>query len=114
MKVGHLQVIFKLPMNILLSEAPGCWPKEELAYVEWYRVSRTPGAHHNMYTVSKLGEPARDMVLLRTIRQACQLIPTAARKEAWGSEWTSKNVLDQCNSFLLNNWASKYTYQTIW
>jgi len=72
MKVGCLQVIFKLPTKILLSEAPSCWPKEELAYVEWYRVSQTPGSHHNMYTVSKPGEPTGDVVLLRTIRQACQ------------------------------------------
>ncbi|KIM60377.1 hypothetical protein SCLCIDRAFT_92867, partial [Scleroderma citrinum Foug A] len=51
MKVGCLQVIFKLPRKILLSEAPSCWPKEELTYIEWYKVSHTPGKHHNMYTV---------------------------------------------------------------
>ncbi|KIM61139.1 hypothetical protein SCLCIDRAFT_122751, partial [Scleroderma citrinum Foug A] len=37
MKVGRLHVIFKLPTTILLSEAPSSWPREELAYVEWYR-----------------------------------------------------------------------------
>ena len=70
--------------------------------------------YHNMYTVSKPREPSGDVVLLRTIRQACQLIPTAPRKEMWPLAWMTQNVLDLCNSFLLNNWASKYTYQTLW
>ncbi|KIM53735.1 hypothetical protein SCLCIDRAFT_138349 [Scleroderma citrinum Foug A] len=81
MKVGCLCIIFKLPTTILLSEAPSSWPREELAYVEWYKISRTPGEYHNMYKVSKPREPSGDIVLLRTIRQACQLIPTAPRKE---------------------------------
>jgi len=103
MKVGHLQVIFKLPRKILLSEAPSCWPKEELAYIEWYKVLHMPGKHHNMYTVSKPSEMVGKVVLLRTIRQACQLIPNAPRKATWSPQWTSKNVLDLCSSFVLNN-----------
>ncbi|KAI6046816.1 hypothetical protein EDC04DRAFT_2557607 [Pisolithus marmoratus] len=69
-----LQVIFKLPTKISLSDAPCTWPKEELAYVEWYKISQMPGEYHGMYFISKpYSEPTRGVVLLRTIHQACQL-----------------------------------------
>jgi hypothetical protein len=135
MKVGRLRVVFKLPENLDIwdsPEAPRRWPKGHLAYVEWYRLSAAPGQHHNMFTVNKL--PAQndiipgDIIPLSTIRQSCQLIPykvkTTRKKTAsttskktstrWPKTWTSENVLDQCKSFLLNNWASKHSYQTIY
>lgn len=43
-----------------------------------------------MYKVSKPRELSGDVVLLRTIRQACQLIPTAPRKEVWPLAWTTQ------------------------
>ena len=45
MKVGHLWVIFKLPEvipHLQLINVPS-WPKEPLAYVEWYQLSHSPG-----------------------------------------------------------------------
>lgn len=53
MKVGHLRVIFKLPETVgPLQHAVPSWPKEHLAFVEWYKLSGRPGPHHNMYTVT--------------------------------------------------------------
>ncbi|KAI6007912.1 hypothetical protein EDC04DRAFT_2871611 [Pisolithus marmoratus] len=72
MKIGHLQVIFKLATKISLSDAPCTWPKEELAYVEWYKISQMPGEHHGMYFISKpCSESTRGVVLLSMICQAC-------------------------------------------
>ncbi|KAG1732830.1 hypothetical protein EDB19DRAFT_1896693 [Suillus lakei] len=54
MKVGRLRLIFRLPEIIgLYNEAPVVWPKHHFAYVEWLTVSHSPGAHHNMYSVTK-------------------------------------------------------------
>lgn len=103
------------------------WPKDPLAYVEWYQLSRHPGRHHNMYTVTSSQPPQQqsqhhrafqiipgEVIPLKNIRQTCQLIPLASPGEDWAAEWTSETVLDRCSNFLLNNWSSKYAYQTIW
>lgn len=128
MRIGRLRVIFKLPSSLsLLTQAPANWPKEPLAYIEWYKLSSAPGKYHNMYTISKptsssnpsshilVAAPVQgDIVSIRTIRQSCQLIPASSSHSEWPSEWTSTNVLDTCSSFLLNNWSSKYAYQTLY
>lgn len=128
MRVGRLRLIFKLPERVspLLRTIPS-WPTYPLAYVEWYRMSHHPGSHHNMYTITSLKPPQSaprhskliqispgEVVPLKTIRQSCQLIPLADPGECWPAEWTSTTVLDRCSTFLLNNWASKFAYQTIW
>ena len=127
MKVGHLWVIFKLPEAISHLQLINIqsWPKEPLAYVEWYQLSHSPGQHHNMYSIVSpkpaLRGESRDsrvipgaVVLLKSIRQSCQLIPLEHIGKNWPAEWMSTAVLDQCSTFLLNNWSSKYAYQTIW
>ena len=132
MKVGHLRVIFRLPETLppsLLGISVPCWPKEPLAYVEWYQLSHCPGSHHNMYSVfssqleldsansrhSQLFHTVPgEVVPLKNIRQTCQLIPLVQGEESWPAQWMTGTVLDHCSTFLLNNWASKYAYQTIW
>ena len=129
MKVGRLRVIFKLPevmSHLQLINIPS-WPKEPLAYVEWYQVSHSPGEHHNMYSVvsskpvprvelrnSRVQVTPGAVVPLKAIRQSCQLIPLEHIGDDWPTDWVSTAVLDQCSTFLLNNWSSKYAYQTIW
>ena len=120
MKIGHLRVIFTLPeLNIHGQPAPTIWPKEHLAYIEWYKLSATAGANHNMYLVSKPPASAQgiipgEIVPLKAIRQSCQLIPHTRPNVTWPSSWKSHTVLDLCSSFVLNNWASKFSYQTMW
>ena len=127
MKVGRLKVIFRLPDSIpsMMDGATAAWPKEHLAYVEWLMLSKEPGQHHNMYSVTKaIVQPTDivpgDIVSLSTIHQSCHIIPhlnPKLYKDAdltWPSSWKSTNVLDLCNSFLLNNWSSKFAYQMLW
>ncbi|KAG1731859.1 uncharacterized protein EDB91DRAFT_1238880 [Suillus paluster] len=85
------------------------WPKEHLAYVEWLTLSKQPGRHHNMYSVTKaIGQNNNivpgDIVSLSTIRQSCHLIPHLGPNISWPSSW----------NFLLNNWSSKFAYQMLW
>jgi len=121
MKVGRLKVIFRLPSSIPIMDhdAIVAWPKEHLAYVEWFTVSEHPGQYHNMYSVTNAiiqnnNIVPGDIVPLSTIRQSCHLIPHLGRNVSWPSSWKSTNVLDLCNTFLLNNWSSKFAYQTLW
>ena len=119
-RIGRLRVIFKLPDKLFggIIPSPALWPKSPLAYVEWFTPLR-PSAHpdHNMYAVrtsplSSEGRRPGAIVPLSSIRQSCMLTPAFGRQV--DRDWTSDNVLDLCTSFLVNNWASKYAYQTIW
>lgn len=53
------------------------------------------------------------VVALSSIRQSCMLIPAFSQDGA-PSAWKFDNVLDQSDVFYLNNWLSKYSYQTLY
>ncbi|KAG1737846.1 uncharacterized protein EDB91DRAFT_1054857 [Suillus paluster] len=117
-RIGRLKVIFCLPQQLYGSVHP-VWTKEPLAYVEWYSPLK-PAAedYHEMYSVKKPLPSVVDSTLagkvipLSSIRQTCQLVPNFGRTVPM--DWTSDNVLDRCDSFLLNCFTSKYAYQTLW
>ena len=107
--------------------APEEWATQgPLAYVEWYaNLPASADPVHMMYEVRKLalradGTPAGEIIPLSMIRQSCQLIPRfpKPKKErittTIPTDWTSESVLDRAQNFLLNNWATKYAYQTLW
>ncbi|KAG2348108.1 hypothetical protein BDR05DRAFT_875839, partial [Suillus weaverae] len=119
-RIGRLRLLFKLPQQVYGALAsPEYWPTEPLAYIQWYTTLKTaPEKDHLMYQVKKM--PLRnsnmapaDIVPISSIHQTCQLIPCFG---AGGvpEEWRSENVLDSCDRFLLNNWATKYSYQTLY
>ncbi len=121
-RVGRVKVIFTLPTKI---EAPGThilapssWPKGPLAYVEWY-TCQVSTAHkvHGMYQISKAtdthGRWQGAIIPLTNIRQSCMLFPVFKGVPA-EAKWHYDNVLDRADTFLINNWLSKYSYQTIW
>ncbi|KAI0726073.1 hypothetical protein C8Q72DRAFT_784322 [Fomitopsis betulina] len=132
-RIGHVKVIFKLPDTIYehgsLNEmhTPEEWATQgPLAYVKWYaNLPASADPVHMMYEVRKLplrtdGTPAGEIIPLSMIRQSCQLIPRFPKptKECVvatvPTDWTSDSVLDKAQKFLLNNWASKYSYQILW
>ncbi|KAG2068174.1 hypothetical protein BDR04DRAFT_1129306 [Suillus decipiens] len=100
MKIGRLRY-----------PAPQEWSiRGHLAYIEWYKLSSDMSSHHNMYTVHRPLSPTNgvvegDMVPLHTIQQSSGI--------AWLKTWNTNTVLDKSHFFLLNNWSSKYAYQTL-
>ncbi|KAG1787961.1 uncharacterized protein HD556DRAFT_1245932 [Suillus plorans] len=116
-RIGRLKVIFRLPQQVYGSVQPA-WTKDPLAYVEWYAPLK-PAAedYYELYTVKKPllsldGSLPGRVISLSSIRQTCQLVPNFGRTVP--IDWTSDNVLDKCDSFLLNCFTSKYAYQTLW
>ena len=89
-------------------------------YVEWYTKFTSTADIKNgmMYQVRKAytsTSPHRvqgTILPLSNIHQSCMLFPISP--EDVPIEWTPSNVLDKASSFLVNNWLSKYSYQTIW
>jgi hypothetical protein len=70
-----------------------------------YQVKKMPLRNTNM-------APA-DIIPISSIRQTCQLIPCFGAGVV-PEGWRTDNVLDSCDRFFLNNWATKYAYQTLY
>jgi hypothetical protein len=75
-----------------------------------------------MYKISQAydsqGRQQGSIIPLSNIRQSCMLIPIFPKPKTPEiknlESWTSDNVLDQVNSFLINNFLDLYAFQTIW
>ena len=133
-RIGRVKVVFRLPETVRqyrqsgeTMEAPQQWGQDgPLAYVEWFsKLSDQANEVHMMYEVRKM--PVRvdgcvpgEIMPLSMIRQSCQLIPYFPRPKSADEagfvpeDWTSDTVMDKATRFLLNNWATKYAYQTLW
>lgn len=124
--IGRVKVLFRLPQHLKLigsykTQAPGIWPKSVLAYIEWFTVpSLSSGEQttHNMVTVRKSAllsdsAPPWSIIPVSNIRQSCMLTPNL-QKTSFRTSWTSSNILDSADTFLVNNWTSVYTYKTIY
>ena len=109
--------------------APRKWPQEPLVYIEWYsKLQKTANARHGlMYRIKKVTAPVSStsssskeqipkvqgaIIPLSRIRQSCMLFPVFPASVP--THWTPDNVLDEADTFYINNWLSKYSYQTIW
>lgn len=124
-RVGRVRVIFTLPLEVHTitgaQPAPSNWPKEPLVYIEWYsRLEKSASPRNGMmYRIKKISLNAMDkekvqgtILPLSRIRQSCMLFPTFPSSVP--AHWTTDNILDTASSFYINNWLSKYSYQTIW
>ena len=122
-RIGRVKVIFTLPTILDTSlgpqPAPPHWPKESLAFVEWYSslANSAQARHGMMYLVKKVqnsqGNRVQGAIIpLANIRQSCMLFPTF--DETPDITWTPASSLDLASSFLVNNWLSKYSYQSIY
>ena len=118
--MGRLKDIFCIPQTIdhdgFIGPAPKEWPTVPLAYVTWFtRFKGSPDEDTDMYRI----QPAKDskghaqgsIIPLTDIRQSCMLTPSRA---TWDMTWDTGNILDECDSFFVNNLQSKYSYQTIY
>jgi hypothetical protein len=70
-----------------------------------------------MYYIKKvsgttLGKVQGTILPLARIRQSCMLFPIFP--SSIPAHWTPDSILDHASSFHINNWLSKYSYQTIW
>lgn len=123
-RIGRVKVIFRLPLKIhnSVDHVPSSWPKGPLAYVEWFtKPKQAAEDNHEMYAISKApkrtdGTISCSFIPLGNIRQTCQLFPKYPTTKDLQQipKWTSDTVLDNCQSFFVNNWGSMYAYQTIW
>ncbi|KAJ3884978.1 hypothetical protein GG344DRAFT_59913 [Lentinula edodes] len=113
-KVGRVRVIFSLPEGKLHGLLPAnMTPPKYLAYVEWF--SRFPSraeSYTGLYRLKKQfnrdGTPAASILPMETIKHSVHLYLK------WGgtvpAAWTSENVLDKCQTFLLSPFRDTHMY----
>lgn len=88
---------------------------DHLAYIEWFTpFSAAPDIHHGMYKVSCAlhnGDRQCSIVPIGNVQCSVHLIPKFGAVAP--CEWTTSNMLDQCSTFFVNNFADQDTYVTM-
>ncbi|KAF9038795.1 hypothetical protein BDZ89DRAFT_945691 [Hymenopellis radicata] len=120
-RIGRIRVIFRIPASIAMHgisvKTPNHWPRHALAYVEWYTkpvLSAKAARTHMIPSLSK--SSLWSIIPLTNVRQSAHLSPDFSKcsEDQWDIPVSQSSVLDTCEHFLLNNWLSLYTYQTIY
>ncbi|KAG1893739.1 uncharacterized protein F5891DRAFT_962498 [Suillus fuscotomentosus] len=112
--VARLKVIFRIPDEYVTKMS---LPRQigHLAYVEWFSRSRNKDSNSGMYPISRSyrnGVLDASVIEVDSMFRTCQLAPRFGRRA--NRAWTSNNVLDRCEHFLINNFIDHHTYQSIW
>lgn len=110
-----MRLIFSIPNQaipkIFTPDAP---PAQYLAYVEWFSAFTRPHAHHGLHQVKRSyqnGDRLASVIPLKNIRRSVHLFPRFGKKKP--SHWTSHNVLDLCDTFLVNIFSDRHAFHTM-
>jgi hypothetical protein len=112
-----VKVIFSIPSNhhnqLFVDDVD---VPEHLAYVEWFSPLDTQDQNHGMFKISSLKDSDDGMricsvIPLSDIQRSVHLIPQFGQVAP--PDWTSNNVLDQCNTFYLNDFTDRHLFRMI-
>jgi hypothetical protein len=122
-RIAQLHVVFRIPSHpaaVLFGHTlPG-----PLAYVEWFTIPTIAARDKDarMYKIARSyksgrragGERERQaaVVELDTVIRSCHLGPQFSKVA--NRAWTSNNVLDRAERFLLNNFRDHHSFQTLY
>jgi hypothetical protein len=110
-RVAQVKVVFKLPPSDARFKSLS---SEHLAYIEWFSPFRpSPEPHHGLYQVSRSTQCMnREAAVIEVSRicQSVQLFPCFSRN--WRVDWTPDNVLERCDTFLVNSLQNRKSYLT--
>jgi hypothetical protein len=104
LRVGQVRVIFQLPPQF------GRYP-HPLAYVEWFTALRTKDKVTGMYSITRstrLGRRNAEVISVTCIVRACHLVGKTGREI--DRTWTTDKVLEEANTFWVNNYIDVDTF----
>ncbi|KAG1861617.1 hypothetical protein F4604DRAFT_1882423 [Suillus subluteus] len=113
-RVAQLKVVFHIPDECITKMF---LPRQigHLAYVEWFLRPQNKDSNSGMYPISQSyqnGVQDASVIEVDSIYQTCQLVPRFSRRA--NHAWTSSNVINRCEHFLINNFIDHHTFQSIW
>ena len=113
-QIGQVRVVFKLPPSA--SNRFEALQSKHLAYVEWFSpFSQSPEPHHGLHKVSRAlpsGRRKSAIVEVSRIHQSIHLFPCFGGP--WRSNWNPDNVLESCDTFLVNSFQNRQSYLTVY
>ena len=111
--IGQVRVIFKLPSTSNHFET---LQSKHLAYVEWFSpFTHSPEPLHGLHKVSRaLSSKHRKSAIVEVsrIRQSIHLFPCFGGP--WRSNWNPDNVLESCDTYLVNSFQNGQSYLTVY
>ena len=116
-RVGRVHTIFSIPDRFhsqVISNPQATTLSPHLAYIEWFAPFRqNPEPHHNLFSVKRppLLQRQYSIVPVNQIVRSVHLIPRFGPQV--DRSWTSSNVLDECDSFFLNQFSDRNAYITL-
>ncbi|KAI0649799.1 hypothetical protein C8Q79DRAFT_902444 [Trametes meyenii] len=118
-RVAQVRLIFKIPARKIAGLFPrlpsSSHPEGHLAYIEWFTpASQAPHQDHGLYRFTRLirrGERLASIIPIEHIERTCHLFPLFGPVAP--RDWSSDNVLERCESFLLNAFADRYMYMLV-
>ncbi|EIN13427.1 hypothetical protein PUNSTDRAFT_56509 [Punctularia strigosozonata HHB-11173 SS5] len=120
-RVAQVRAIFTLPQHAIErwfpsnTSHPGPPPPKHLAYVEWFTpFAARPHSSHGMYKIRRSYQNNRrlaSVIDIQCIYRSVHLIPCFGPEVPL--QWTSFNVLDECDNFYVNCFTDRHTYITL-
>lgn len=113
---ARVRLFFKIPSSIIPDDST-MHGQPLLAYVEWFKPF-TPSSQDSATGLYRTA-PAVDrnhvreacIIPANAIVRSCHLLPSyGKRSNHW---WSSSNVLDNCDKFLLNTYLDVYTFSSM-
>ena len=105
---GQVRAIFYLPEHIAFYPHP-------LLYVRWFRPFRGPEPNSGLYVTSRSTRnqsQRHSIVCASTLLRPCHLMPKYGQDDV-DPEWTSSNVLDMADDFLLNTYLDYHMFHML-
>ncbi|KAF8273214.1 hypothetical protein EI94DRAFT_1769482 [Lactarius quietus] len=113
--IGHVHMVFSIPRkyhNHLFKPTVAVLP--HLAYVKWYLPLTESEPNHRLFKIcpqkDSEGNRICSIVPVGNIWQSVHLLPKF--RPVMPAEWTSSNVLDQCDVFYLNTFSDQRMFHT--